>query len=90
MNWTSRSARVGEVARLEQGLLRADVERRDLGDAVDQHLVVEPRDRIPVDRIAERIGIAARLALELGALGDAERPGSSSSSKPLRSASTWR
>ena len=41
MNWTSRSARIGEVVGFEQRLLRADVERRDLGDAVDQHLVVE-------------------------------------------------
>ena len=37
-------------------------------------------DRLPVDRIAERVGIAPRLALELGALGHAE-DGSSSSSK---------
>ena len=72
MNWTSRSARTVRSARFEQGLLRADVERRDLGDAVDQHLVVEPRHRFPFDHIAERVGIAPRLALDLGALCDAE------------------
>jgi len=35
----------GEVGRFQQGLLRADIERGDLGDAVDQQLVVEPRDQ---------------------------------------------
>ena len=75
MNWTSRSARSARSARFEQRLLRADVERRDLGDAVDQHLVVEPRDRVPFDHIAERVGIAPRLALDLGALGDGRATG---------------
>ena len=59
--------------RLDQRLLGADVERRDLGDAVDQHLVVEPADRFPVDGIAQSIGITPRLALELGPLDAGER-----------------
>ncbi len=41
-----------------------DIERRDLCDAVDQALVVEPPDRLPVDRIALRLGEAPRFELQ--------------------------
>jgi hypothetical protein len=90
MNWTSRSQRSAMSAAFEQGLLRADVERRDLGDAVDQHLVVEPGHRFPIDRIAERIGVTPRFALELGALDARERLGLARSLYPALTASTWR
>ena len=36
------------------------IERRDLANAVDQAGIVEPGDRIPVDRIALGVGKAAR------------------------------
>ena len=58
---------------LEQSLLGADVERRHLGDGVDQHFVVEPSNRLPVDRQAERIAEAPRLALDLGPLDATQR-----------------
>ena len=73
ISWTSRSARPSSVGLLEQRLLGADVERRDLGDGVDQHLVVEPADRVPVDRKAQRVAEPPRLALDLGALGERQR-----------------
>ena len=63
----------GERRLLEQRLLGADVERRDLGDGVDQHLVVEPADRGPVDRQPERVAEPPRLALDLGALAQRQR-----------------
>ena len=56
----------GDVGRLDQRLLRRSLERRDLRHAVDQALVVDPADRVPIDRIAARIGEAARFALEIG------------------------
>ena len=68
ISWTSRSARPVERRLLEQRLLGADVERRDLGDGVDQHFVVEPGDRGPIDREPERITEPAGLALDLGPL----------------------
>ena len=88
ISWTSSSQRVDKVGRLEQRLLGGGVERGDLADAVDQRGVVEPRDRIPVDAVALRVGEAARLALEPGALDRGQHlvVGSSASS----SASTWR
>ena len=62
---------VGPLAQrvgLQQRLLGRRVERRDLGDAVDQRGIVQPRHRHPVDRIAQRIGKAARFLLQRGAL----------------------
>ena len=50
ISWTSRSALPVSVGCFEQRLLGADIERRDLGDGIDQHLVVEPADRVPIDR----------------------------------------
>ena len=67
----------GQRRLLEQRLLGADVERRDLGDGVDQHLVVEPADRRPVDRQPQRVAEPARLALDLGALASATSGGGS-------------
>src|SRR4029079_8885545 len=49
---------------LQQGLLGADVEWRDLGDGVDQHLVIQLPYRIPVDRQAQRIAESPRFALD--------------------------
>ena len=65
----------GEAGFLEQRLLGAGVERRDLGDGVDQHFVVEPPDRVPVDRQPERIAEAARLALDRAAQDQRQRVG---------------
>jgi hypothetical protein len=75
MNWTSRSARPAMSAASSSACFEPGIERGDLGDAVDQHLVVEPADRFPVDRIAERVGISFGLALQLGALDAGERIG---------------
>ena len=58
---------------LEQRLFRAGVEWRDLGDGVDQHFVVERPDRVPVDRQAQRIAEAARLALDFRPLEKRQR-----------------
>src|SRR3546814_7373097 len=43
-----------EIGRFEQRLLGGDVERRDLRAAGDQRFVVEPPDRVPIDRLALR------------------------------------
>ena len=64
---------LGQVGGLEQRLLGSDIERRDLGDSVDQRLVVEARDRLPIDRIALRLCEAPRLPLQRRPVGDAER-----------------
>ena len=40
---------------------------------IDQHFVVEPADRIPVDRQAHRVAEPPRFALDLGALGERQR-----------------
>jgi hypothetical protein len=69
---------------LEQRLLGADVERRDLGDGIDQHFVVEPADRFPVDRQPERIAEPPRFALDLGALASDSGGGSLSSNARCR------
>ena len=61
------------VGCFEQGLLGADVERRDLGDRIDQHFVVEPADRGPVDRQAQSVAEALRVALDLGPLEQRQR-----------------
>ena len=90
ISWTSRSARPSSVGFLEQRLLGADVERRDLGDGIDQHLVVEPADRVPVDREPERIAEPARLALDLGALRRATAAAARSSSNASMSTSAQR
>ena len=63
------------MASFEQRLLGADIERRDLGDRVDQHFIVEPGDRGPVDRKAERVAEPARFALHLRALDQRQRLG---------------
>ena len=79
----------GQGRLLEQRLLGADIERRDLGDGIDQHLVVELADRVPVDRQPKRIAEPPRLALDLGALDQASG-GGSASSNAARSTSAWR
>jgi len=56
----------------EQRLLGRRIERRNLRDAVDQRLVVEARDRGPVDDIALALRKAPRLAFERGALDRGE------------------
>ena len=67
MSWTPARARSTGVG-LQQRLLGGDIERRDLGDAVDQCLVVELCDRVPVDRIAEASANGSRFAFQRGAL----------------------
>ena len=79
----------GQGRLLEQRLLGADVERRHLGDGVDQHLVVEPAHRLPVDGQAQSVAEPPRLALDVRTL-DARKGGGSSSSKAARSTSAWR
>ena len=58
---------------LQKRLFGADVERRDLGDGIDQHLVVEPRDRRPIDGKAKRVAELARFLFNLCPLGDRQR-----------------
>src|SRR3546814_3540436 len=65
----------GQIVRLQQRLLGADVERGDLGDAVDQHLVVQPTYRLPVDDITQSVGIAFRFAFQLRPLDAGQRIG---------------
>ena len=69
------SARAADVGRFQQRLFGGGVERRDLGDAVDQALVVEPADRIPVDRIALRVGEAPRFGLQPARCAERQRLG---------------
>ena len=75
ISWTTSSARPGEAGLLEQRLLGAGIERRDLGDGVDQHFVVEPPDRVPVDRQAERVAEAPRFLLDRAAQDQGQRLG---------------
>ncbi len=73
MSCTRRSARPGSAALLQQRLLRTHVERRDLRDRVDQHLIVEATDGVPVDRKSHRIAQPACLPLDLGTLAERKR-----------------
>ena len=63
----------GEARLFEQSLLGADIERRDLGDGIDQHLIVQSADRFPIDRKTQGVAKASRLALDICPLGDAQR-----------------
>src|SRR3954453_18731972 len=63
----------GKGRLFEKRLLCADIERRDLCDRIDQHLVVEPADGVPVDGKAERVPEPARLPLDLGTLRKRQR-----------------
>src|SRR3954447_5396345 len=63
----------GEGRLLEKRLLCCDIERRDLRDRIDQHLVVETADGVPVDGEAERVPEPARLPLDLGTLRKRQR-----------------
>ena len=65
----------GERGFLEQRLLGPDIERRDLRDSVDQHLVIQPPHCIPIDRQPQRIAEAPRLALDVGPHHRGERIG---------------
>ena len=57
----------GQERFFQQGLLRTGIERCNLGNGVDEHFVVEPPDRAPVDRQPQRIPELASLAFDRAA-----------------------
>ena len=48
------------------------IEWSDLGDCIDECIVIKLRNRLPIDGIAERIGVAFRFLFERSAFGDGE------------------
>ena len=65
----------GQGRFLQQRLLGANVERRDLRNGIDQHLIVQLPNRTPVDSQSQRIAEPLSLAFDFGPLGKAERIG---------------
>jgi hypothetical protein len=68
------SARADSEGGFQQGLFGRSIKGRDLGDAVHQRLIIQPRHAVPINRIALNFSKLARFLFQRPAGCDVQTP----------------